>query len=136
MADGVNMEMPATRGGVLAIMAGLTSANAGLVREKICLHACPYSRFQSVMFDDNTLTVSYDVRRGEPRANRRNADENSGDCVDCGICVQVCPTGIDIRNGLQAACIDCAACIDACDTVMNRIRSEERRVGKECRSRW
>ncbi len=121
VADGVNLEMSATLVGWLAIMAGITYANAGLVREKICLHACPYSRFQSVMFDDNTLTVSYDVRRGEPRANRRNADENSGDCVDCGICVQVCPTGIDIRNGLQAACIDCAACIDACDTVMDRI---------------
>ncbi|MBN0987981.1 cytochrome c oxidase accessory protein CcoG [Amphritea pacifica] len=126
VADAVNLEMSATVVGWLAIMAGLTYANAGLVREKICLHACPYSRFQSVMFDENTLTVSYDAKRGEPRANRRHsnknsADKNSGDCVDCGICVQVCPTGIDIRNGLQAACIDCAACIDACDTVMDRI---------------
>lgn len=73
------------------------------------------------MFDENTLTVSYDARRGEPRANRRNTDKKSGDCVDCGICVQVCPTGIDIRDGLQAACIDCGACIDACDTVMDKI---------------
>jgi cytochrome c oxidase accessory protein FixG len=102
-------------------MAGLTYANAGLVREKICLHACPYSRFQGVMFDRATRTVSYDTRRGEPRASLRNADLNSGDCVDCGLCVQVCPTGIDIRDGLQAACIDCAACIDACDTVMTKL---------------
>lgn len=120
-ADMINLQMSSALFGWLTIMAALTYANAGLVREKICLHACPYSRFQSVMFDDNTLTVSYDAKRGEPRANRRNADANSGDCVDCGICVQVCPTGIDIRNGLQAACIDCAACIDACDTVMDRI---------------
>ncbi|WP_245578210.1 4Fe-4S dicluster domain-containing protein [Marinobacterium litorale] len=102
-------------------MTGLTYANAGLVREKICLHACPYSRFQGVMFDKDTRTVSYDAGRGEPRANRRNADANSGDCVDCGLCVQVCPTGIDIRDGLQAACIDCAACIDACDNVMTKL---------------
>ncbi|WP_299202636.1 cytochrome c oxidase accessory protein CcoG [uncultured Amphritea sp.] len=125
-ADMINLQMSSALFGWLTIMAALTYANAGLVREKICLHACPYSRFQSVMFDDNTLTVSYDAKRGEPRANRRHSnknstDENSGDCVDCGICVQVCPTGIDIRNGLQAACIDCAACIDACDNVMDKI---------------
>lgn len=107
--------------GWIVIMALLTYANAGLVREKICLHACPYSRFQGVMFDQDTLTVSYDTARGEPRANRRNVDTFSGDCIDCGICVQVCPTGIDIRDGLQAACIDCGACIDACDTVMKKL---------------
>lgn len=99
----------------------LTYVNAGLVREKICLHACPYSRFQGVMFDDHTRTVSYDAARGEPRASQRHATHNSGDCVDCTLCVQVCPTGIDIRDGLQAACIDCAACIDACDTVMIKL---------------
>ncbi|MAD44810.1 MAG: cytochrome c oxidase accessory protein CcoG [Oceanospirillaceae bacterium] len=95
-------------------MAALTYLNAGLVREKICQHACPYSRFQSVMFDADTRTVSYDRRRGEPRSAQ-------GDCVDCTLCVQVCPAGIDIRNGLQLACIDCGACIDACDKVMNKI---------------
>lgn len=121
MADGFNLEMSEAMLGWLTIMTALTYVNAGLVREKICLHACPYSRFQSVMFDENTLTVSYDAKRGEPRANQRNADEDSGDCIDCGICVQVCPTGIDIRNGLQAACIDCAACIDACDNVMDKV---------------
>ncbi|SFG25139.1 cytochrome c oxidase accessory protein CcoG [Neptunomonas qingdaonensis] len=107
--------------GWLTCMAALTYLNAGLVREKICLHACPYARFQSVMFDDQTRTVSYDKRRGEPRSNKRMADGSSGDCVDCGLCVQVCPTGIDIRDGLQAACIDCGACIDACDAVMDKI---------------
>lgn len=106
----------------ISIMAFLTYANAGLVREKICLHACPYSRFQSVMFDADTRTVSYDAGRGEPRAHLRNSDCNSGDCVDCRLCVQVCPTGIDIRNGLQAACIDCGACIDACDGVMEKLQ--------------
>lgn len=106
----------------ITIMATLTYANAGLVREKICLHACPYSRFQSVMFDADTRTVSYDVLRGEPRASLRNSDSHSGDCVDCRLCVQVCPTGIDIREGLQAACIDCGACIDACDGVMKKLQ--------------
>lgn len=121
VSDLVQLQLSMTTTGWLLIMAGLTYVNAGLVREKICLHACPYSRFQGVMFDRDTRTVTYDAGRGEPRANKRNADANSGDCVDCGICVQVCPTGIDIRNGLQAACIDCAACIDACDSVMDKL---------------
>lgn len=93
----------------LTTMSALTYLNAGLVREKICLHACPYSRFQSVMFDDNTRTVTYDKTR-------------DSDCIDCSLCVQVCPTGIDIRDGLQAACIDCGACIDACNSVMDKIK--------------
>ncbi|MCP4596298.1 cytochrome c oxidase accessory protein CcoG [Neptuniibacter sp.] len=107
----------------------LTYLNAGLVREKVCLHMCPYSRFQGVMFDENTLTVSYDKQRGEPRTHLRGDAENSGDCVDCNICVQVCPTGIDIRDGLQAACIDCAACIDACDTVMQKLGRKTGLIG-------
>ncbi|WP_020680123.1 cytochrome c oxidase accessory protein CcoG [Marinobacterium rhizophilum] len=122
LADAIQLEMSPALWGWLLIMAALTYANAGLVREKICLHACPYSRFQGVMFDRDTRTVSYDASRGEPRAQRRNAGADSGDCVDCGLCVQVCPTGIDIRDGLQAACIDCAACIDACDDVMDRLK--------------
>lgn len=126
LADASQLQLSTGISGWIVIMAALTYANAGLVREKICLHACPYSRFQGVMFDRDTLTVSYDKARGEPRANRRNADANSGDCVDCGLCVQVCPTGIDIRDGLQAACIDCGACIDACDAVMKKL---ERPIG-------
>lgn len=121
VSDSLQLQLSAPIIGWLATMAGLTYLNAGLVREKICLHACPYSRFQGVMFDNDTQTVSYDAQRGEPRANRRKGDGSSGDCVDCGMCVQVCPVGIDIRDGLQAACIDCGACIDACDSIMAKL---------------
>ena len=98
---------------------------AGFMREQMCKYLCPYARFQSVMFDQDTLIIGYDTERGEPRgALRKNADaaaEKRGDCIDCHICVQVCPTGIDIRNGLQLECIACAACIDACDEVMDKV---------------
>jgi len=103
------------------VMATLTYLNGGLAREKVCTHMCPYSRFQSVMFDQDTRTVSYDVQRGEPRRGYRSDSEDKGDCVDCNICVQVCPTGIDIRDGLQYECINCAACVDACDQVMEKV---------------
>ncbi len=102
-----------------------TYLNAGWMREQICMYACPYGRFQSVMFDRDTLIISYDHARGEPRgARKRDADHKEqalGDCIDCKLCVQVCPTGIDIRDGLQLACIACAACIDACDHVMEQM---------------
>jgi cytochrome c oxidase accessory protein FixG len=98
---------------------------AGFMREQVCKYMCPYARFQSVMFDEDTLVITYDYRRGEGRGPRKKgADykaQGLGDCVDCGICVQVCPTGIDIRNGLQYMCIGCAACIDACDQVMDKM---------------
>jgi cytochrome c oxidase accessory protein FixG len=98
---------------------------AGHMREQVCKHMCPYARFQGVMFDPDTLTITYDTERGEPRgARKKGVDPKAiakGDCVDCGICVQVCPTGIDIRNGLQYECIGCAACIDACDQVMEKM---------------
>lgn len=104
-----------------------TYLNAGYLREQVCKHMCPYARFQSAMFDQDTLIITYDTERGEPRgARRRGANLNgasSGDCVDCTWCVQVCPTGIDIRRGLQMECIACAACIDACDTVMVKVGS-------------
>jgi cytochrome c oxidase accessory protein FixG len=104
-----------------------TYGNAGWLREQVCLYMCPYARFQSAMFDRDTLIVSYDPARGEPRGPRaRSADaraQGKGDCIDCGLCVQVCPTGIDIRNGLQSACIGCAACIDVCNGVMDKMRS-------------
>ncbi len=100
---------------------------AGFLREQVCKYMCPYARFQGVMFDPDTLIITYDPERGEPRgARRKNADPGAqklGDCVDCGICVQVCPTGIDIRNGLQYECIACSACIDACDAVMDKVGS-------------
>jgi len=102
-----------------------TYGNAGWMREQVCKYMCPYARFQGVMFDKDTLIVTYDPGRGEPRGPRsRKADPRAlglGDCVNCDMCVQVCPTGIDIRNGLQYECIGCAACIDACDQVMERM---------------
>ena len=102
-----------------------TYGNAGFMREQVCKHMCPYARFQSAMFDRDTLIVSYDGARGEPRGARsRKADLatlNLGACVDCTLCVQVCPTGIDIRKGLQYECIGCAACIDVCDKVMDKM---------------
>lgn len=102
-----------------------TYGNAGFLREQMCLFMCPYARFQSVMFDPDTLVVTYDQERGETRGPRRKNEDykaaGKGDCVDCGICVQVCPTGIDIRDGLQYECIGCSACIDACDQVMDKV---------------
>jgi cytochrome c oxidase accessory protein FixG len=99
-----------------------TYGNAGWMREQICKYMCPYARFQSAMFDQDTLIITYDGTRGEPRGPiSRSQDRQAsgmGHCVDCGFCVQVCPTGIDIRNGLQYECIGCAACIDACNHVM------------------
>jgi cytochrome c oxidase accessory protein FixG len=95
------------------------------MREQVCKHMCPYARFQSAMFDKDTLIVTYDTERGEPRGARsRKADPlslNLGACVDCSLCVQVCPTGIDIRKGLQYECIGCGACADVCDTVMDKM---------------
>ncbi|MCZ4322484.1 cytochrome c oxidase accessory protein CcoG [Pseudomonas anguilliseptica] len=102
-----------------------TYGNAGYLREQVCIYMCPYARFQSVMFDQDTLIVSYDPRRGESRGPRKkDADykaQSLGDCIDCKMCVHVCPTGIDIRDGLQIECIGCAACIDACDSIMEKM---------------
>jgi len=102
-----------------------TYGNAGFMREQVCKHMCPYARFQSAMFDKDTLIVTYDKERGEPRGARsKKADPaalNLGSCVSCDLCVQVCPTGIDIRNGLQYECIGCGACADACDTIMDKM---------------
>ena len=104
-----------------------TYGNAGYMREQVCKYMCPYARFQSAMFDRDTLVISYDAERGEPRGSRRRgvdpASVGKGDCIDCTLCVQVCPTGIDIRKGLQYECIGCAACIDACDAVMDKMGS-------------
>jgi cytochrome c oxidase accessory protein FixG len=106
-----------------------TYGNAGFMREQVCKYMCPYARFQSAMFDRDTLIVTYDEARGEGRGSRPRSDtpeqyhaKGLGDCIDCGLCVQVCPTGIDIRNGLQYECISCAACIDVCDGVMDKMQ--------------
>jgi cytochrome c oxidase accessory protein FixG len=130
-----------------------TYVMAGLAREQVCTYMCPYARFQSVMFDADTRIVAYDSVRGEGRTGRhkvmrdfktrqQRAEYGAGDCIDCGYCVQVCPTGIDIRNGLQVECISCALCIDACDTIMGslgwergliRYTSEKQAAGKTSR---
>jgi cytochrome c oxidase accessory protein FixG len=102
-----------------------TYGNAGFMREQVCKYMCPYARFQSAMFDRDTMIITYDAARGEPRGSRsRKADPAAlglGSCIDCGLCVEVCPTGIDIRKGLQYECIGCAACVDTCDTIMDRM---------------
>jgi len=121
-----------------------TYGNAGWMREHVCIHLCPYSRFQSAMFDKNTLLVAYDAKRGENRAPRKRKDDSKalglGDCVDCNLCVDVCPAGIDIRNGIQYECINCGLCIDACDETMDKFNyprglisytSEQKLAGKE-----
>lgn len=121
-----------------------TYGNAGWMREQVCKFMCPYARFQSAMLDKDTLIISYDKQRGEPRGSRKKGsdpkDLGLGSCIDCSICVQVCPTGIDIRDGLQYECIGCAACIDACDDVMDKMgypkglvkyTTEHRDEGKE-----
>ena len=109
----------------IAFFTAATYLNAGWMREQVCLYMCPYARFQSVMFDQDTLIISYDRERGEPRGSRKreekSADVGLGDCIDCQLCVQVCPTGIDIRDGLQYECIGCALCIDACNSVMDKM---------------
>ena len=130
-----------------------TYVMAGLAREQVCTYMCPYARFQAVMFDADTRIVAYDVSRGEDKAGRHKVtrelktleqrqQREVGECIDCGYCVQVCPTGIDIRNGLQVQCISCALCIDACDTIMGslgwdrgliRYTSEKQAQGLESR---
>jgi cytochrome c oxidase accessory protein FixG len=114
---------------ILAFFTFATYGNAGWMREIMCLHMCPYARFQSAMFDKDTLTVSYDTNRGENRGPRGRKQDpkamNLGDCIDCNLCVEVCPTGIDIRNGLQYECINCGACVDACDSVMTKMKYEK-----------
>ncbi len=117
-----------TMAGILAFFTLATYGNAGWMRETVCLHMCPYARFQSAMFDKDTLTVAYDSSRGESRGARSRKQDHKtmglGDCIDCNLCVQVCPTGIDIRNGLQYECINCGACVDACNGVMDKMKYE------------
>lgn len=116
-------------GVVMLVTAGMMF-NFGYFREQVCLVACPYGRFQSVMLDRHSVTVRYDRERGEPRSAKRGSvalpilgeGEKAGDCIDCRMCVTTCPTGIDIRNGLQMECVGCAQCIDACDTVMRKVK--------------
>lgn len=122
-------------------MMGLMAFQFGWFREQFCTVLCPYARFQSVLMDSQSIIVGYDIVRGEPRGKVREKKQGSeGDCVDCGLCVRVCPTGIDIRNGLQLECVACTACVDACDSIMEKVGSapglirydtEDRLLGKD-----
>lgn len=107
---------------------GILTFNFGWFREQFCIIMCPYGRFQSVLMDRSTFNVMYDETRGEPRRNLKDPKNQSGDCVSCSKCVQVCPTGIDIRNGLQMECIACTACIDACDDIMKKVGKPSRLI--------
>ncbi len=113
----------------IGFIAVATYGNAGWMREQVCIYMCPYARFQSVMFDEDTLIISYDEKRGESRGKRsKKIDYKAaglGDCIDCNHCVNVCPTGIDIRDGLQIECVACGACVDACDDIMSRVGYEK-----------
>jgi len=109
-----------------AVITVLAYLDFAVVRQTFCKYLCPYARFQGVLFDRDTLVIAYDESRGEPRGRRGQV---AGDCVDCGLCVAVCPTGIDIRNGLQLECIACTQCIDACDGVMARVEREPNLIG-------
>ena len=125
VADLLSWQVGATTAFWLLCFTAATYFNAGWLREQVCVHMCPYSRFQSAMFDADTLLVTYDAARGETRGPRKkNTDPTAGglgDCIDCTVCVQVCPTGIDIRDGLQIDCISCGACIDACNGIMDQM---------------
>ena len=126
------------------VLMGVMAFQFGWFREQFCTVLCPYARFQSVLMDSNSVVVGYDIVRGEPRGKRKKnaTGESLGDCVDCGLCVRVCPTGIDIRNGLQMECVACTACIDACDSIMAKVDkqaglirydTENRLLGRESR---
>ena len=125
----LTFDTSATMAIILAFFTFATYGNAGWMRETVCLHMCPYARFQSAMFDKDTLTVAYDNERGENRGARGRKQDpkelNLGDCIDCNLCVEVCPTGIDIRNGLQYECINCGSCVDACSSVMTKMKYDQ-----------
>lgn len=125
IVDALSWQLPLVAVAWIVFFTLATYINAGWLREQVCIYMCPYARFQSVMFDRDTLVISYDEQRGEQRGARRRDSEYKGqglgDCIDCTLCVQVCPTGIDIRNGLQFQCIGCAACVDACDDIMGKM---------------
>ena len=119
----IHLDVPWSVGGWIVALTGSTYLMAGYAREQVCTYMCPYARFQSAMFDKDTLIIAYDKGRGEPRGHHKQGDswENRGHCIDCNSCVDVCPMGIDIRNGLQMECIACGLCVDACNHVMDKV---------------
>ena len=124
LSDAITLQLPLSALFWVGLFTYLTYMDAGFLREQVCIYMCPYARFQSVMYDDDTLAVAYNAGTGEPRMSKAKSDfESSGQsqCIDCTMCVQVCPTGIDIRDGMQIDCINCGLCIDACDDVMESI---------------
>ncbi|CAH0532217.1 hypothetical protein VST7929_00028 [Vibrio stylophorae] len=134
--DLITLNLWDSRGGWVLFFAVCTYGNAGWMRSIMCTHMCPYARFQSVMYDDATITVSYDQQRGEPRGKQRKGEQNNlGDCVDCNLCVEVCPPRIDIRQGLQYECIDCGACVDACNHTMQRFGKAPNLIGYHAESK-
>ncbi len=128
LVDGWHLALPLVAVFWVCFFTTATYINAGWMREQVCMYMCPYARFQSAMFDRDTLIVSYDAARGDPRGARKRGEDHAaggkGDCIDCTMCVQVCPTGIDIRDGLQYECINCALCVDACDSIMDKMGYE------------
>lgn len=119
----IHLDVPWSVGGWIVALTFSTYLMAGYAREQVCTYMCPYARFQSAMFDKDTLIIAYDKERGEPRGKHKQGDtwEGRGHCIDCDSCVVVCPMGIDIRNGLQMECIACGLCVDACNNVMDKI---------------
>ena len=126
LANAQSGALTSTTAGFLLVSTALAYLDLAFVRQTFCKYLCPYARFQSVLFDRDTLVVGYDTKRGEPRGKRGTT---TGDCVDCGLCVAVCPTGIDIRNGLQLECIACTQCIDACNGVMEHLDRPRNLIG-------
>jgi len=119
----IHFEVPWSVGGWVVALTFSTYLMAGFAREQVCMYMCPYSRFQSAMFDKETMIIGYDADRGEKRGKHKKGDswDGRGDCVDCTMCVQVCPVGIDIRDGLQMECIACGLCVDACNEIMDKV---------------
>ncbi len=119
----IHLDVPWSVGGWIIALTFTTYLMAGFAREQVCTYMCPYARFQSAMFDKDSLIIGYDTERGEPRGKHKQGEswEGRGHCIDCSMCVQVCPTGIDIRDGLQMECIACGLCVDACDGIMEKV---------------
>jgi cytochrome c oxidase accessory protein FixG len=115
--------------GFIGMFTATTYVLAGWAREQVCTYMCPWPRFQAAMLDEQSLIVTYQDQRGEPRGHGKRPDEFMGDCVDCGVCVAVCPTGIDIRDGVQLECINCGLCVDGCDSVMEKLGMKSRLIG-------